>query len=209
MASNRDENGYQPYTPDAFDDPPEGPVGVHRGPRSLAVRTVPFVAIIILAILCGIGAWTVLSGSKLPWQHSQTSTSQASQQQTAHQKSSTSNNTDSSKPKESQTAQPSTSAGESEQAAPAPAANKAAAVKVVNGTSTAGYAASKKQVLESAGYTNVTAANPAGQLPQASVVWYQSESDKVTAEEVAKTLGIASVEQSADAGTGIVAVLLN
>lgn len=207
MASNRNENGYQPYTPDEFDDPPEGPVGVHRGPRPIAVRMVPFIVVIVLAVLCGIGAWTVLSGSRLPWQHGQNIAThvQASKQATSEPKKTQSPP----KEKPAAPAQPSPApTTPAPSAPPTAAANKAAAVKVINGTSISRHAAGKRQQLVAAGYTNVTASNPSGQLPQTSVVWYQSEGDKATAEDVAKTLGISNVEQSANAGASVVAVLM-
>ncbi|OZG50113.1 LytR C-terminal domain-containing protein [Bombiscardovia coagulans] len=207
MASNRNENGYQPYTPDEFDDPPEGPVGVHRGPRPIAVRMVPFIVVIVLAVLCGIGAWTVLSGSRLPWQHGQNIAThvQASKQATSEPK----KTQNPPKEKPAAPAQPSSAPNTpAPSAPPTAAANKAAAVKVINGTSISRHAAGKRQQLVAAGYTNVTASNPSGQLPQTSVVWYQSEGDKATAEDVAKTLGISNVEQSANAGASVVAVLM-
>ncbi|AKV55434.1 hypothetical protein BACT_0971 [Bifidobacterium actinocoloniiforme DSM 22766] len=220
MASKRDENaGYQPYTPDEFDDPPEGPVGVHRGPRSLAVRVVPVIVIILLAVLCGLGAWTVVSGGKMPWQHQQTSSAKVDQVRRKVEAGRAKSNgaqgqqgNESKSPSQaapSQSAQPSPAASQTQQPAPAPVANKSAQVRVINGTSITGYAASRRQALVSAGYTSVTADNPTGQLPPASVVWYQNESDKATAEDVAKTLGIASVQQVPSASAPIVAVLRN
>ncbi|BDR52751.1 hypothetical protein KIM372_06580 [Bombiscardovia nodaiensis] len=209
MASNRDENaGYQPYTPDEFDDPPEGPVGVHRGPRSVPVRAIPFVVIVLLAVLCGLGAWTVFSGGKMFWQHNQTSQVQSARTQSANS-GDKSGKTATPSAKQTQAPSPTATASTPASAPAQPAANKATQVRVVNGTSIAGYAASKRQTLLDAGYTNVNAANPAGQLPAASVVWYLNEADKATAEDVAKTLGIASVEQSASAAAPVVAVLLN
>ncbi|RBP99948.1 LytR C-terminal domain-containing protein [Bifidobacterium xylocopae] len=212
MASNRDDNvGYQPYTPDEFDDPPEGPVGVHRGPRSLAVRILPVVVIIILAALCGLGAWTVVSGGKMPWQHSQTTSAQVEQArrkvEARRGKDPKSAPSRRAKTEEPKPAPQSPSPSQSEQ--PAPAANKASQVRVVNGTSISGYAAAKRQTLVAAGYTSVTADNPTGQLPQASVVWYQNEADKATADDVARTLGIGNVQHVPGASASVVAVLMN
>lgn len=87
--------------------------------------------------------------------------------------------------------------------------NKAAEVRVVNGTRTSGYATSRKNTLNAAGYTNVVAANPSGSLPSSTVVWYQSESDKATAENVASTLGISNVQQASGISAAIVVVLMN
>lgn len=87
--------------------------------------------------------------------------------------------------------------------------NKAATVRVINGTRTSGYAASKKTKLAAAGYTNVVAANPSGNLPSSTVVWYQSESDKATAEDIASTLGISNVQQASGISTAVVVVLMS
>lgn len=51
--------------------------------------------------------------------------------------------------------------------------------------------------------------NPSGTLPASSVVWYQNETDKATAEDVATTLGISAVEQVQGLAVPITVVLLN
>ncbi|MFT8357244.1 LytR C-terminal domain-containing protein [Bifidobacterium aquikefiri] len=79
---------------------------------------------------------------------------------------------------------------------------------MINGTSVAGYAAKQKTVLNNAGFTNVVAANPTGSLPTASVVWYQNETDKATAEAVASSLGISTVTQMTSVAAPVVAVLM-
>ena len=217
MASTRD-NGTQarPQVHDAFDNPPKGPVGVHRGPRSLSVRVLPYLLVVVLAVLCGLGVWAAVSGS-LPWQQthteasrvisshlpkrsasssassSATATDQASQEQTQEQTS------------EPSTQSPSASASSS---SPAPVVNRGTRVTVINGTRITGYAGKKRQVLVNAGYTAVTASNPQGALPGVSMVRYRDEADKATAQEVANVLGIAQVEQSSVASTPVEAILM-
>ncbi|MBI0089241.1 LytR C-terminal domain-containing protein [Bifidobacterium sp. W8113] len=217
MASTRD-NGTQarPQVHDAFDNPPKGPVGVHRGPRSLSVRVLPYLLVVVLAVLCGLGVWAAVSGS-LPWQQthteasrvisshlpkrsasssassSATATDQASQEQTQEQTS------------EPSTQSPSASASSS---SPAPVVNRGTRVTVINGTRVTGYAGKKRQVLVNAGYTAVTASNPQGALPGVSMVRYRDEADKATAQEVANVLGIAQVEQSSVASTPVEAILM-
>ena len=217
MASTRD-NGTQarPQVHDAFDNPPKGPVGVHRGPRSLSVRVLPYLLVVVLAVLCGLGVWAAVSGS-LPWQQthteasrvisshlpkrsasssassSTTATDQASQEQTQEQTS------------EPSTQSPSASASSS---SPAPVVNRSTRVTVINGTRVTGYAGKKRQVLVNAGYTAVTASNPQGALPGVSMVRYRDEADKATAQEVANVLGIAQVEQSSVASTPVEAILM-
>lgn len=101
---------------------------------------------------------------------------------------------------------------ESQQQAQAQAAaqpDKSASVRVINGTRTSGYAASKKNTLAAAGYTNVVAANPQSSLPSSTVVWYRSDADKATAQDVASTLGISNVQQSTAISASVVVVLMS
>ena len=55
--AHTEKETYGSYSTDAFDNPPSGPVGVHRGRRSLAVRVAPFVVVIVVAALAGLLAW--------------------------------------------------------------------------------------------------------------------------------------------------------
>ena len=87
--------------------------------------------------------------------------------------------------------------------------NTGTEVRVVNATNITGYAQSKVDVLAQAGYTSVSASNPTGNVPSQTVVWYQNETDKATAENVAQTLGISNVQQSNGLVTPIVVVLLD
>jgi hypothetical protein len=87
--------------------------------------------------------------------------------------------------------------------------NKATSIRVINGTGTSGYAAQKRSVLLQSGYTNVVADNPTGTLPSSSVVWYQNETDKATAENVASSLGISTVSQISNISAPVVVVLMN
>lgn len=74
--AHSDKESYESYQKDAFDNPPAGPVGVHRGKRSLGVRVAPFIVVVIVAALAGLLAWGAMSGElaeiQWPWQ-SQTS----------------------------------------------------------------------------------------------------------------------------------------
>ena len=89
------------------------------------------------------------------------------------------------------------------------AVNTGTEVRVVNATNITGYAQSKADVLTQAGNTSVSASNPTGNVPSQTVVWYQNETDKATAENVAQTLGISNVQQSDGLVTPIVVVLLD
>lgn len=58
----RDKVTYESYEQDVFDNPPKGPVGVHRGSRSVISCIAPFVIVILVAALCGFGAWAWVTG---------------------------------------------------------------------------------------------------------------------------------------------------
>ena len=213
MASTRD-NGTQarPQVHDAFDNPPKGPVGVHRGPRSLSIRVLPYLLVVVLAVLCGLGVWAAVSGS-LPWQQTHT---EASRVVSSHlpkrsaSSSASSSATVTDQASQEQTSEPSSQSpsASASSSSPAPVVNRGTQVTVINGTRVNGYAGKKRQVLVNAGYTAVTASNPQGALPGVSMVRYRDEADKATAQEVANVLGIAQVEQSSVASTPVEAILM-
>lgn len=213
MASTRD-NGTQarPQVHDAFDNPPKGPVGVHRGPRSLSVRVLPYLLVVVLAVLCGLGLWAAVSGS-LPWQQTHTEASRviSSHLPKRSASSSASNSaTATDQASQEQTSEPSSQSpsASASSSSPAPVVDRGTRVTVINGTRVTGYAGKKRQVLVNAGYTAVTAANPQGALPGVSMVRYHDEADKATAQEVANMLGITQVEQSSVASAPVEAILM-
>ena len=69
------------YTPDEFDNPPVGPVGVHRGPKSLGSRMLPYAVVVLVAAVCGLAVWTLTSGflenGRMPWQTDSSAVSSA------------------------------------------------------------------------------------------------------------------------------------
>ncbi|MCH4159553.1 MAG: LytR family transcriptional regulator, partial [Bifidobacterium minimum] len=60
--ARKDRNNGVIIDRDAFDDPPQGPVGIHRGNRSLGVRMAPVLISIVVAALAGLLVWGVFSG---------------------------------------------------------------------------------------------------------------------------------------------------
>ena len=229
----RDMMTYESYEPDSFDNPPKGPVGVHRGARSAVARLCPFIVVILVAALCGVGAWAWISGEykNVIGGSSQTATTSKSDSSSkAETKNSTkddsssdssSTSTDPSKDSTSDSAKSDTNSDttssnenqdsdqQSQQSGATATVNKATQVRVVNATGIQGYAGQQADVLQTAGYTSVEATNPRGTLPASSVVWYQNEADKATAEDVATTLGISAVEQVQGLAVPITVVLLN
>ena len=224
--ARKDRNTDESYAEDVFDNPPQGPVGVHRGNRSVAARLVPFLIVIVVAAVAGLTVWAVMSGEGakvMPWKSAATS----SQTAPASKSSKSSKSSASESPSASASQSASASASESESASaspsdsqspsaspsqsqtPAAAANLITQVRVVNGTKKTGYAATQASVLQKAGYTNVVAANPSGSLPAGSVVWYQNEADVATAQDVAAKLGISNVRQVSNLSAPVVVVLMN
>lgn len=236
----RDKVTWDSYQQDVFDDPPRGPVGVHRGSRPLMARMAPFIVVIVVAALCGFGVWLAVSGEyrNLPGPWANTSQNSAKSDNadagTSDKKKSDADADDADKSDASDSAAQSDSANQSAatdgtttdgeadgQAAaqsdgqqandtPASTVNKGTQVNVINATGIQGYAGQMTDVLQQAGYTAAVPMNPSGgTLPGYTVVWYQNETDKATADDVAATLGIATVEQASGIAAPITVVLLN
>lgn len=202
---------YESYQKDAFDNPPAGPMGVHRGNTSWWTRLVPYIIVLIVAALAGLLVWGFYSQElQKVFVDKDQNTSQTPAP--SHEKKDSSEEKNDSRQEEPKNGDTKTDDSANEdQATPQPAQqiNKQTAIRIVNATRINGYGAKKQAVLQQAGYSSVTAANPSGQLPKTSVVWYQDESDKATAQDVANTLGITAVEQQSGTAQPIVAVLLN
>lgn len=229
--AKQDKETYDSYEKDVYDNPPAGPMGVHRGARSAASRAMPYVIVIIVALLAGLLFWGVYSGEinnlKMPWssQGSPTTSSakkdkkdksgeskSKSQSDSASGNETDASNADSSTDSQQNNQNADQDAGQNaeqtDNATAQQVVNTGTEVRVVNATNITGYAQSKADVLIQAGYTSVSASNPTGNVPSQTVVWYQNETDKATAENVAQTLGISSVQQSDGLVTPIVVVLL-
>lgn len=215
------------YTPDAFDEPPEGPVGVHRGNPAWYAVIFPYVVALVIAIVAGLLVWAIGSGEishlSLPWNHSQ----QSSQSKTYDKKQKADSNrededndddedADSSKDNKSNKTDESDNSDKSnnndsnnskDDSTSQNTVDKSVTIKVINATKINGYGAKSADKLKQAGYANVTAGNPTGSVPSDSVVWYKDESQKAAALDVAKALGITAVENEKGISSPIVAVL--
>lgn len=223
--ARKDTEQYQSYEKDAFDNPPEGPVGVHRGNRPMIVRVTPFIIVLVAAVAAGVLFWSIFSGEAANMfnrrsEQTQTTaqTSQGSSSSSADESASgtASQSSQSATAAESTSAEgtPSQTPSESESAQSTPEEsqqiNTNAQITVINGTGVSGYANDRAGVLQNQGFTNVSAANPDATtvLPAQTVVYYQNEADLATAQQVANALGIATVEQSTSIGTPIQVVLM-
>ncbi|NMM93641.1 LytR C-terminal domain-containing protein [Bifidobacterium oedipodis] len=245
----RDKVTWESYQQDVFDDPPRGPVGVHRGSRPLLVRMTPFIVVIVVAALCGLGVWLAVSGEYRnlpgPWANTsqasgKSNTSKTSDDSDTKKSGSDADDADSDADKADKTdasdsantsdssAQSNTADGDNAAASnsdgqntdqsadgqandtPVSTVNKGTQVNVINATGIQGYAGQMTDVLQQAGYTAAVPMNPSGgTLPGYTVVWYQNETDKATADDVAATLGIGTVEQASGIAAPVTVVLLN
>ncbi|MBS6345643.1 cell wall integrity and stress response protein 1 [Bifidobacterium pseudolongum subsp. globosum] len=223
--ARKDTEQYQSYEKDAFDNPPEGPVGVHRGNRPMIVRVTPFIIVLVAAVAAGVLFWSIFSGEAANMFNRRSEQTQTTAQ--TSQGSSSSSADESASGTASQSSQsatageltsaegtPSQTPSESESAQSTPEesqqVNTNAQITVINGTGVSGYANDRAGVLQNQGFTNVSAANPDATtvLPAQTVVYYQNEADLATAQQVANALGIAAVEQSTSIGTPIQVVLM-
>ncbi|PKU91246.1 cell wall integrity and stress response protein 1 [Bifidobacterium pseudolongum subsp. globosum] len=223
--ARKDTEQYQSYEKDAFDNPPEGPVGVHRGNRPMIVRVTPFIIVLVAAVAAGVLFWSIFSGEAANMFNRRSEQTQTTAQTSQGSSSSSADESASgtaSQSSQSATAGESTSAegtpsqtpsaSESAQSTPEESqqVNTNAQIAVINGTGVSGYANDRAGVLQNQGFTNVSAANPDATtvLPAQTVVYYQNEADLATAQQVANALGIATVEQSTSIGTPIQVVLM-
>ena len=206
-------NGIESYAMDEFDNPPKGPAGVHRGRCSAAARYTPFVVVVVVAALCGFLAWGVLSGEfnkvHWPWSPASSQTSTTTAKKKAAEKKAAAKKAAEKKQQEEAAKKQQEEDAAKKQQEQAAQVDRSLSVRVINGTGISGYAATKQSVLNQTGYANVAAANPSGTLPDATVVWYQNDADKATAEDVANALGISNVQQTSGLGASIVVILLN
>lgn len=211
------------YKPDAFDEPPEGPIGVHRGNPAWYAVILPYFVALIVAAVVGVLVWAIASGEishlPLPWNHQQQSSQSASSSKTSENKKSVKSDEDKSSEgeddddnKSEENKSDRKDAGDSKDnsandSKTQTSLDKSVAVKVLNATKISGHAAAGADKLKQAGYANVTAGNPTGKVPGESVVWYKDDSQKAAAEDIAKTLGISAVENEKQIVSPIVVVL--
>ena len=187
--SNRDNT----LVDDEFSQAAGTPGGAHRGRKGLAVRLRPYIIVVAVAACLGILLWMWVSGTFSG--HPTTAYTKAAV-------SGTSTDSGSSSPSASSSSGQSSSSGSQE-------ADKGTQIIIYNGGHTKGLAASKQAQLTQAGYTHVSARNPANRsvLPSQQTVWYKAESDKAAAQAVAQQLGISSVSQRANIAAPVVVIV--
>ncbi|MCG7287567.1 LytR C-terminal domain-containing protein [Cellulomonas sp. ACRRI] len=196
------------YPEDEFDaEPaPDAPIGVHRAPRSWWSRWWPFVAVVVLvpAVTVGLVVWASSWDGRLPGFGDSTEPAAA-----APETSAPAEGTEDPATEDPAAEQPPATEEPPVVEEPAPTADLTTAVRVLNASGRSGLAGGAASDLEDAGFTSVEAGNGnAGGLQQ-STVFYASADLAPTAQQVADTLGIANVVESAGtAPEGVVVLLL-
>ena len=192
-------SGDYPFPADEFDAAARagGPRGVHRVTRTRWSRWWPFLVVLLVFPALAYAGVTWLSDWPGLGGNDQSDTGAAPSDQATD---ATGNPTE--------TAAPEATVEPTVEPPPAPPADVARTVVVSNATTTSGLAGNGRDRLETAGFTSVTTDNWDAPDPAASVVYYQLPADITTAQLVASTLGIATVQESAElAPDGIVVVL--
>lgn len=178
------------------------PVGMHRPKPSKWKNVWPFLAILVIVPALGWAAATALS-------RQQTTTVTVVPGPTA--------TTSAAPPASSEpsSAAPPSANQSGNTPSPSPSSSSAssqpdhgAAIQVLNGTETQGYAAAQAGILNQAGYAGTSAANADGWTTQTSTVFYEDPRMEATARDIASKLGISAVRQQSGLGDPDVVVVL-
>ncbi len=200
---------------DEFDNPPEGPVGIHRGRRSVAARFLPYLITIVVAIIVALIVWAWWGGKGADLLHINSTSSQSaavSSKNTANDGSdavSSPSNGSSSTSNANGTASNGLNSSNNSNGGGSSSSNSVnnsnssnspvgaqTSIRVYNGTGISGLAAQKAQVLKNAGYSQVVDMNLTdGYRPNVNTIWYRNNSDLPTAQAIAQKLGINMVAQ--------------
>ena len=189
------------HPPDEFDAAARagGPSGVHRAQRSWWSRWWPFVVVLVLFPALAYAAVTFLSdweglpgGDDVVQPPPDDDADDGAADDGAAD--------DGAEPEPAETAEP--------EPPPPPPPVLDRAIEIFNATTTSGLASNARGRLEAAGFTAVTTGNWAGDDPPASAVYYTSADDLGTAELIASTLGISTVQESAELAPQSVIVVL-
>ena len=223
---------------DEFENPSGGPIGLHRGKRSAAARTMPYVIVLVVAALCALLAWGFLSGNIQALvsggqakpvvtasqvsdavkkrTSSSTSKKKASSKTTKKSAKSSSSSSSSSKSssdssKDTSSDSQSSSQSDSSQSAQADHSTQVVVFNALPATEASrdGYAARQAAVLTNAGYTSVSANTLTTGLPSTNVVWYRDSSNEATARDIAAKLGISTVQQQTSLQEPVAAIFVS
>lgn len=190
---------------DEFDDVPEASArqGVHRE-RLIPARSESLglkITVVILALLLALGTYFILPRLDLTGESDDD----------AAPSSSTSSPVASASPGESDAAGPddaeASASATVDDDADADVVDRSQTVNVLNGTGTPGLASVAVNQLETAGWTSVLPGNWAGAPVDASVVFYNCEVQRASAEAVAEDLDITNLVDTVEVSADISVVL--
>ncbi|MBO0901294.1 LytR C-terminal domain-containing protein [Cellulomonas sp. zg-ZUI222] len=191
-----------PYPEDEFDAiSPDAPTGVHRAPRSAWSRWWPFLVVLLVVPVLAYGAVEYLSRTgDLPQSGGGTSQEQP---EVPAEEDATGGEGDGTEAPEGEAEAP-----VPEATTPAPEPVLTTPVAVLNGARVSGLAGRVADELTAAGFTDVTPDNATTALPAESTVYVASEDLRPTADLVAATTGVPTVEVAPDRADGGIVVLL-
>lgn len=199
-----------PYPEDEFDAvSPDAPTGVHRAPRSAWSKWWPFLVVLLVVPVLAYGVVEYLSRTdNLP----DAGPTQGQEQPQEPQDPGVDEGTapgdgtgDGTGEGEPGTEEP--PVGEEPPVAPEPVLTTP--VSVLNGARVSGLAGRVSEQLRGVGFTSVSADNANGPVPEVSTIYITTEDLRATAELVANTIGVPTIEVSPpDAGGGVTVVLV-
>lgn len=201
------------YPQDEFDRVGEDmPVGMHRPQPSRWKSVLPFLVILVVVPLLGWGASQLLTGLGGTQSDDGGTVAQSTQSDDAaqsDQRSASPAETSVDEPQSEATPTPTPSETESEPQSGTAEVDYNVKIAVLNGTAIVGHAAEYAVTLNEAGFPGTTVDNAGDWLSQTSVVYYASPDLEATAQEIARVLGIDTVElNTTDLGDFDVTVLL-
>ena len=173
------------YPADEFENPEDlGPVGAHRKPRSRWRPVVPFLLVLVLAPLL---AWAVTAlmqrNQDAPEPQSAPESAQSAVVEPAQSAPVV--------PEEPQS-EPEPAPEPEPEPEPEPQVDRAAGVLILNASGRGGYAGQMQGTLSGDGFTAVSVGNGQGAAAE-NTVFYSSEDQVATANQVAAVLGITAV----------------
>ncbi|MFV0427175.1 MAG: LytR C-terminal domain-containing protein [Beutenbergiaceae bacterium] len=203
-------NSQYPYPEDEFDHlgADRTPAGVHREPLPWWRRLLPFLIVLVLAptlAFLAVRALSAGSGS------STAPTATATEQTTVVEQDPSGT---AQPPPESESAEPEptpevTSAEPTDPVAPETIeADYGTQIWVLNGAGVAGLAADTAQVLEEAGWSDVSPADYSRPQPSETTLYYDNPDQADEAELIGEMLGIGPRIESSDAADGDIVIVL-
>lgn len=201
--------GSDRFPEDEFDAEPahDVPIGVHRAPRSWWSRWWPFVAVLVVVptLTVVFVVWASSWDGRIPGFGDSDEPVASAPSSSAPAEEPAAEDPAAEAPVEEE---PVTEEPPVEEPAP-PVPDLGTPVSVLNAANVSGLAAGVQGDLEDAGFTAVSAGNGSAGGATSTTVYYANPDLAVTAQQVATTLGITDVVESADrAPDGVVVLLL-